>query len=247
MSELSASAGIAIFVKTPGISALKTRLAAAEGVVYAENWYQLAASAVAEVATLSGAAVYWAVAEPEAMKASIWQGLPRLAQLDQAQNSSQNSSQNTSLGARMHCVHQQLLARHSSAILLGADTPQLDIAVLCAVIDYLRTSEPCWAVAPATDGGFWLHGANICAPLAAWEAVRYSSADTLAQFEQVMAGQGQLVRFQSETDVDTAADLAVCASALTALARPSGKQRALLDWMHAQAFHMGSHAVKYPA
>ena len=174
----SLSAGIAIFVKTPGISALKTRLTATEGVEYAENWYLLAAAAVAEVAQLSGAVVYWAVAEPEAMNASIWQGLPRIAQLDQAQNTSENTSQQTSLGARMHCVHQQLLARHGAAILLGADTPQLDITVLCAVIDYLRTSTPCWAVAPATDGGFWLHGANREAPLEAWEAVRYSSADT---------------------------------------------------------------------
>ena len=238
MSRLSA--GIAIFVKTPSISPLKTRLAATEGVEYAENWYQRAAFAVAEVAELSGAVVYWAVAEPEAMNASIWQGLPRIAQLDQAQN----TSQKTSLGARMHCVHQQLLARHGAAILLGADTPQLDITVLCAVIDYLRTSTPCWAVAPATDGGFWLHGANRCAPLGAWETVRYSSADTLAQFELAMASQGQLARFQSETDVDTAADLAVCASALIRLAQPSNKQRALLDWMQLQAFRMGSHAFK---
>ena len=227
----SSTTGIAIFVKTPGLSPLKTRLAATEGVEYAENWYRLAAAAVAEVAQLSGAAVYWAVAEPEAMNASIWQGLPRIAQLDQGQNTSQNISQNTNLGARMHCVQRQLLARHSAAMLLGADTPQLDIAVLHAVIDYLQTRAPRWAVAPATDGGFWLHGANHGAPLHAWEAVRYSSADTLVQFELAMADYGELQRFQSETDVDTAADLGACVRALTELAQPSVKQCALLDWM----------------
>ncbi len=237
MSKTPAT-GIAIFVKTPGISPLKTRLAATMGVEYAQSWYRLAAAAIAEVAQLSGAAVYWAVAEPEGMNASIWQDLPRIEQLDFAQK--------TSLGARMHCVHQQLLARHSAAILLGADTPQLDIAVLHAVIDYLRTSEPRWAVAPALDGGFWLHGANCGAPLSAWEAVRYSSADTLAQFELAMADQGKLARFQSETDVDTAADLAACISALTKRAQPSAKQRVLLDWMHAQIATAGGEIVRRP-
>jgi len=230
MIELNSGVGIAIFVKTPGISPVKTRLAATEGVDYAENWYRRAAVAVAEVATMSGAVVYWAVAEPEGMIAEIWQELSRLAQLDCPQ-----STANAGLGARMHCVQQQLLARHSAAILLGADTPQLDINVLRAIMDYLQTSTPRSAIAPASDGGFWLYGGNRCAPLSAWEAVRYSSADTLVQFELAMRNQGKMAQFQSETDVDTAADLAACAIALTSLVDPSDKQRELLNWMQEQA------------
>ncbi len=230
MIEPISSVGIAIFVKTPGISPLKTRLAATEGVEYAENWYRHAAAAVAEVATLSGATVYWAVAESEGVNAEIWQNLPRVAQVECPE-----SRQNAGLGARMHHVHQQLLARHSAAILLGADTPQLNIAVLRSIVDYLQASTPRSAIAPASDGGFWLYGANSCAPLNTWESVRYSSADTLVQFELAMRNQGRIARFQSETDVDTAADLAICMDALSRLPLPSAKQRVLLTWMQTHA------------
>ncbi len=225
MSTALTSAGIAIFVKTPGLSPLKTRLAATLGVAYAENWYRLAAAAVAEVAQLTDAEVYWAVAEPEAMHTPIWQDLPRLAQIPDSTGGT------ASLGARMHHVQQQLLARHPAAILLGADTPHLDVSVLRAVIDYLHSDTPRLAVAPALDGGFWLHGANRSAPLSAWEAPRYSHADTLAQFVLAMQGQGELRRFQSETDVDTAADLSACTTVLSQLVQPTGKQDVLLQWM----------------
>ncbi|HEV8692715.1 MAG TPA: hypothetical protein VGQ93_00795, partial [Lysobacter sp.] len=60
--------GLAIFVKTPGYSPVKTRLAADCGRAYAEAWYRRAAAAVASVAKIAadreGIAVYWAVAEP---------------------------------------------------------------------------------------------------------------------------------------------------------------------------------------
>ena len=224
-----ASTGIAIFVKTPGISPLKTRLAATEGVEYAENWYRRAAATVAEVAKLSGAAVYWAVAEPNAMDAAIWQNLPRIAQVQSP------LCENASLGARMHCVQQQLLARHNAAILLGADTPQLDVNVLRSVIEYLHDRKPRWAIAPAMDGGFWLHGANRCARLSAWESVRYSHADTLAQFLFAMRNHGDPARFASATDVDIAADLIACANALARLTEPTDQQRTLLHWMRNQS------------
>ncbi len=241
MSTALTNAGIAIFVKTPGLSPLKTRLAATLGVQYAENWYRLAAAAVAEVARLSGAEVYWAVAEPEAMHATIWQDLPRLAQVPNAAGGT------LSLGARMQYVQQQLFARHGAGILLGADTPHLDGAVLRAVIEYLREGTPRWAIAPALDGGFWLHGANRSAPLSAWEAPCYSHADTLAQFLLAMQGQGELRRFQSETDVDTAADLVACTTALSQLAQPSGKQAALLQWMRLQGRMNSVGALENPA
>lgn len=243
----NASAGIAIFVKTPGISPLKTRLAATEGVEYAESWYRRAAAAVAETAQDSGAEVYWAVAEPEGMEAEIWRDLPRISQLSTTTFTSAHARlRNASLGARMHCVQQQLLARHPAAIFLGADTPHLDISVLHAVLEYLRDSTPRWAVAPASDGGFWLHGANRAAPLSAWDSVPYSCADTLAQFVLAMGDQGELARFQSETDVDTAADLTACASALTRLRQPTEKQRTLLNWMREQRLNEGARTLENP-
>jgi glycosyltransferase A (GT-A) superfamily protein (DUF2064 family) len=307
--------GIAIFVKTPGFSPVKTRLARTHGQEYAENWYRRAAVAVAEVAILSGASVYWAVGEPEAMDAPLWQSMARICQVDTPERASskppsprrtpgpmkpathdhnhlplsefaqlngaetaansasprrlkvgfaglmgpgvrrgdvrnveiirQNDAQagreqsgptamsapQTGLGARMHNVHAQLLARHDAGILLGADLPHLDLAVLRAVAAYLVDDHARRAIAPALDGGFWLYGANRSAPLAIWESVPYSSNQTLLKFNLVMQNIGVLKTFASATDVDTGADLNACADALAQLDQPTPAQRDLLKWM----------------
>ncbi len=225
------SVGIAIFVKTPGVSPVKTRLAKTHGQQYADSWYQLAATAVAEVAILSGATVYWAVGEPEAMAAPMWQNMARICQVDTEGEPSEASIAQTSLGARMHHVHAQLLARHDAGILLGADLPHLDVAVLRAVAAYLRHAQARRAIAPALDGGFWLYGANRLAPLAAWESAPYSSADTCAKFNLAMQDFGVLHTFASATDVDTGADLIACADALAQLKHATAAQHALLNWM----------------
>src|SRR3546814_381382 len=64
---------LAIFVKTPGHSGLKTRLAAERGERYAVEWYRRAAAAVSSVARRAharhGVTAYWAVAEAGALDA----------------------------------------------------------------------------------------------------------------------------------------------------------------------------------
>ena len=81
-----ATAGLAIFVKTPGVSPLKTRLAQAIGQDAAEAFHRLAAAAVADVAkqaqaAMPGLVAYWAVAEREALDAPIWRDLPCIARV----------------------------------------------------------------------------------------------------------------------------------------------------------------------
>ncbi|MDQ3495902.1 MAG: hypothetical protein M3485_10390, partial [Pseudomonadota bacterium] len=71
--------GLAIFVKTPGHSPLKTRLAAGIGRESAERFHRLAAEAVAAVAraaqaTPPGLATAWAVAEDSALDDALWSG-----------------------------------------------------------------------------------------------------------------------------------------------------------------------------
>ena len=73
--------GVAILVKTPGLSPVKTRLAAGLGAARAARWHQLAAAAVAEaVARVAGLSAYWAVAEPLAHAGGAWPGMPLLEQ-----------------------------------------------------------------------------------------------------------------------------------------------------------------------
>ncbi|MCA1780504.1 MAG: DUF2064 domain-containing protein, partial [Xanthomonadaceae bacterium] len=107
------NAAVAIFVKTPGLSPIKTRLGKHAGQAIAEEWHRRAAACVAHSARQTGLPTYWAVAEPEAVDHALWRELPRLVQ------------PSGSLGRRMADIYSELQRRHGSAILVGADLPQL--------------------------------------------------------------------------------------------------------------------------
>lgn len=217
----ASTAGLAIFVKTPGHSPLKTRLAQAIGRDAAETFHRLAAAAVAEVvvqaqAAMPGLVGYWAVAEPDAMDAPIWRGLPRIAQGD------------GDLGARMRHVCGTLQQRHGRAVLIGADAPQLradDLLAACAALD----SHP-HALGPSEDGGFWLFATRVAVPAAAWSDTPWSQGDTAARFLDGL-GTASVATLRCLRDVDSVDDLAALAEALRTLAAPESKQAALMRWL----------------
>ena len=227
------SGALAIFVKTPGWSALKTRLAAVTGEAYAQHWYRLAADAVASVALRTrdeyGLTAYWAVAEAGAE--DEWTGLPTISQGD------------GDLGTRMARVHSELVRRHGFAMLIGADAPQLTTHAVGDAIRWLAGSAnhapPMSAseypsrmvLGPAADGGFWLFGSSRVIPLQAWTQVPYSQADTCDRFQESMLHYGQWRTLAALTDVDVSADLKPVQRALDALADPTAAQRTLAQWM----------------
>jgi uncharacterized protein len=223
------SAAIAIFVKTPGLSPLKTRLLASlakhwpDPETWVRDFYLRSAQCVAEAALASGAAVYWALGEKEGASFHAWQALPQLLQVP-----APNASQAVGLGQRMHHVMAQLIERHGAGILLGADTPQVDAAELACMVEYLNADQPCQLIGPATDGGFWSYGSNRAAPLSWWESVPYSVSTTAAQFCQRFNPLCPLHTQSSHTDVDAAQDLSACLTALQALQKPSPAQRSLI-------------------
>jgi len=221
---MSAAVGIAIFVKTPGHSPIKTRLAAGIGREAAETFHRLAAAAVAEVAmrTHSPATpvtAYWAVAEEAAMSSTLWQGLPRLAQGD------------GDLGARMARVHDTLRLRHGRAVLIGADAPQLTADDLRTAATALDTHAA--TLGPSVDGGFWLFGSREQVPAAAWRDTPWSQADTAERFVAALGGMS-MATLRTLRDVDDASDLPLLVEALAALNSPMPTQQALLDWLRTQ-------------
>ena len=227
------SGAIAIFVKTPGFSVVKTRLATSVGAERAEECHRRAAHVVADVASAAAASasavVYWAVAEPEAIAARAWEGLPNLPQGEGG------------LGARMGRVHAELVARHGTGLLLGADTPQLDTATLRSALAWCADPAPRQAIGPARDGGFWLYGANRATPIAQWEEVAYSRPDTARRLRTVFATRGAWRVLPTLTDVDEDVDLTVMREELARLPSPLPVQRALAAWLDA-AFGALPHA-----
>jgi rSAM/selenodomain-associated transferase 1 len=208
---------IAIFVKTPGLSAVKTRLAATIGPARAAALYQHCAAAVAEAATGAAVgAVYWATAEPIDRIDEQWPDLPLLEQ------------GSGGLGARMHRVLDQLVQRHGSGLLLGADAPQLDPAILRRAARWLQREVTSSVIGPAADGGFWTFGANHLPDLSCWTRVPYSHPDTLLQFRHAIGDESEWLELPTLTDLDTAEDMARVAGELAALPHPLPRQRDLM-------------------
>ena len=217
------TAALAIFVKTPGLSPVKTRLAQTLGEAAAIDFHRRACAAVGAVTLAAQRALplvaYWAVAERAALESAEWSELPLLWQ------------GNGELGARLDSVYAALQARHGTVLLIGADTPQLSVALLGQALAALDDPATSFVLGPATDGGFWLFGARVPLPAQMWLSIRYSQPHTAAELGAAVAALGGIAYLPVLTDVDSAADLVSLRNALAALSEPLPQQDALIAWL----------------
>ena len=219
--------GIAIFVKTPGHSPLKTRLARVIAADAAREFHLLSAGAVAAVACraqrdMPALATHWAVAEPAALDHPAWTSLPVITQGE------------GDLGARMGRVTGDLLTRFDAALLLGADAPQIEAGDIIAAAHALASHQH--VIGPSADGGFWLFATRGRVPAEAWSATPWSQADTAARFCESLGeppADSAIARLRSLRDADTADDLPPLLSALEALRDPLPEQQRLAHWLRA--------------
>lgn len=220
------SVAIAVFVKTPGYSALKTRLAAEIGAQQALTFYRLSVQAVMsvlhQVQAEDGRFVpYFAVAEAEALAAQDWQEAAVVAQGEGP------------LGTRLAQVSNTLLSGHQAVVLIGADAPQLTCNTLLQVANKLMEKAPAAVqVGPARDGGFWILGTAQRFPTALWQAVPYSQPNTCACLLHELARYRYPVDLiPTLADVDVAADLAQLSADLAELKDPTAAQLKLALWL----------------
>lgn len=213
--------GLAIFVKTPMLSPVKTRLWPALGREAAVHVYDACVDAVESVALQAVAAdaltAYFAIAEPASPAHARWRALPSVTQCDGG------------LGARMAGVYASLRERHGAALLIGADAPQLRAELLMEAATWLDAHAPRLVIGSAHDGGFWLFGGNVALEADAWAQVEYSRPDTAARFVEVFADRGAWRRLDTLHDLDTAEDLAPVHAALAALSAPTPEQQRARD------------------
>lgn len=212
---------LAIFVKTPGLSPVKTRLAAGIGAPAALRFHQLAAAATAEVARACAPWLtpYWAIAEAGPVAAATW---PGFASLHQGEGN---------LGERLHAVYSRLLARHGRVLLIGADAPQLTVDSLQAALALLDDARTPFVIGDAGDGGFWLFGGCASIPRDVWTRVRYSQAQTASDLRHNLSPYGAIGTVGCLTDVDHVEDLPALHDALGALENPLPAQQALRQWL----------------
>jgi|TARA_B110000879_G_scaffold62786_1_gene88280 rSAM/selenodomain-associated transferase 1 len=212
------SIGIAIFVKTPELSSVKTRLAATIGSEKAEQFYRLAVKAIEQtVATVCAdkpITPYWAIAEKQALDRPIWSGFTCLY------------GGSDDLGLSQHKIYKQLLERHQRVILIGADSPQLSSTQIQQAIDSLEDHS--YAIGPALDGGYYLFAGKTAIDQKVWTSVKYSCATTASQLSYALpSAPVQLMRL---TDVDREEDLALLLEQLCP-AWSNQAQLLLRDWL----------------
>lgn len=227
------TAAVAVWVKTPGRSPVKTRLAAAVGRARAEAFYARAVRAVEAVVRAAADALgkgalvpYWAVAEPEPEAAAGWRGFATVAQ------------GGGGLGERQARVYDALRARHARVLFIGTDSPQMPPEIL---VDAARRLAPGtdgtdFVVGPAEDGGYYLFGGRLPLPRAVWTEVPYSTPGTLAALRPRLAAHGRVAMLPMLFDVDTVHEFARLGGALAARGTALlPAQRALLEWLASSA------------
>ena len=212
---------IAMFVKSPELSPVKTRLWPAIGRAQAENLHRASAAAVRSVveqATARGQVHgYWALAESAEASARLWPGLLHVEQGE------------GSLGERMAAVYRQLRQHHAGVILIGADAPQLESSTLLQATDWLDAGEARLAIGRAVDGGFWLFGGNRDITAHAWIESHYSQPDTATEFVRAMDTFGKWLELGNLQDMDTVADIAAVRAKLDSLPEATVEQQTLCE------------------
>jgi glycosyltransferase A (GT-A) superfamily protein (DUF2064 family) len=213
------SSAIAILVKTPGLSPIKTRLASSwhhcQAKQLTEQFYRLSVKAIEH--TLQNIArpvsCYWAVAEDHGLGHDIWSEFDCIA------------AGHRGLGDIQHYVYQQLLKQYQQVILLGADCPQLSTELVEQAIDSLGNHSYC--LGPAQDGGYYLFAGREPIKQSSWTTVAYSQPDTASQLIANLDNSPALL--PSLLDVDYVADLDPMLRQMPAA--PNHGQLALISWL----------------
>ncbi len=217
---------IAAFAKTPGVSAVKTRLSTSIGRERAEVFYRHSLQATQEM-LLNEAGnsnydlqPYWAIGESDQLKHPLWQTFPAIW------------TGEGELGKRLASVSRRLHEDHDAIFLIGTDCPQLSPGLINRAVEKLNHDNSDCVIGPAMDGGFYLFASSKPVPAEIWEGVRYSVSSTCSQLVDRLEATGYRISYLSEErDVDTITDLIFLKEALDQENHLLPAQQHLRDWL----------------
>ena len=176
-----------IMAKAPVMGRAKTRLAADIGVTHAKRHYRAMMSKIIRNVHDPRWDVVLAVTPPSALgHVPEWDGMDQVAQVS------------GSLSPRLA----QVFARKGPTLVIGTDSPQITARDIAEGFMALKQHEVVFG--PASDGGFWLMGANGPVQPARFDGVRWSTEHTLLDMADQFDDVGVL---RTLTDIDDAAAL----------------------------------------
>jgi glycosyltransferase A (GT-A) superfamily protein (DUF2064 family) len=211
--------GLACFVKTPGRSPVKTRLAKTIGTQRAVEMYEMSLACLRELLgsfdVVSGIVPFWAVAEPGEAGNARWNDFEVVVQ------------RGGSLGERLHSVYSHLFERFGAAMVIGSDSPQLSPDLIAAAAEAIRAPDT-FVFGPASDGGFYLFGGSGRITAEQWLRVEYSTSTTGAQLLSAL-GDMHVTMLPELGDFDEERDAEPIVEELKLLTTRTPAQEALLD------------------
>jgi uncharacterized protein len=212
---------ITAFVKTPGLSPIKTRLAKDIGPAKAAEFYELSCLSVASLFEQLQAdkefnvEACWALAEKNSQDHPLWQGFKTVRQGEGG------------LGHRLNLVYNQLKSKYDYVIFIGADSPQLTLSLLKdAIRTMLKTNS--FVLGPSYDGGFYLFAGMDALDKEVWLRPIYSCEQTYADLSRQLKQKGRkLESLSMQADVDHFQDLELVQNEIDFLPEPSAAQVAI--------------------
>ncbi|MBT3251873.1 MAG: glycosyltransferase [Candidatus Marinimicrobia bacterium] len=215
---------LVVFVKTPGLSPVKTRLAKGIGSENAKTFFVKSVKAVESIAhrILKNNDVdchpHWAVAENDGLSHELWKNFPQVF------------TGYGDLGQRLYQVYSSLNKSFDYTIFLGMDSPQITENLILKTISILESYPPKFVIGPAKDGGYYLFGGSQEIPEFVFNNVTYSSNRTLFEFTENLKRLGEIEILTELSDVDTKDELM---SVYSEFNDPLTKsQNILKEWMH---------------
>lgn len=198
------SIALAVMVKTPGLSPIKTRLASKIGVENALEFYKKSVKVLS--LTLENLSLefdfkpyfsdfkpYFAHAEPGA--SDQWN---QFATCYQGEGT---------LGQRLDHVYSHLLKSHKAVVIIGSDLPQLSKFTLTECFNSLAKDPHSFCIGPTEDGGFYLIGGSSPIPSDVWLETPYSVPHTRDLLCKKLQGHGQIKFLKLQFDIDEWEDL----------------------------------------
>lgn len=192
---------LCFFVKTPGLSPIKTRLAQSIGSQQALEFYQRSLVATAALArklknNIPHLEITWAVAEPEGMTSSHWAEFNPIYQ------------GTGTLGDRLHKVYSTLIEDYDYVGFMGADSPHLSYSELHQALGLTSEKKTDhFIIGDTKDGGFYFFGGGISLPPEVWLNVEYSTNKTSFQLAKNLSAFGAIQYIKKNFDIDTLKDL----------------------------------------
>lgn len=212
---------LAIFVKTPELSPVKTRLAVGIGKEAALLFYNQALEATAALARqvqseLAELDVVWAVAEEQGQESHRWKEFGVVLQGE------------GSLGDRLHAVYAALTNQYDYVAFMGADSPHISSTEIVKGLTLTKKwKDEKFIIGETFDGGFYFFGGGKPLRKDAWLNVEYSSEHTAQQLELELVKFAGIEKIEKNFDIDTIEDLR-CLSECNASLLP--EQNRIIVW-----------------